>query len=74
MQIGINGRFLTRTTTGVDRYAREIVRELDKLVMLGEVVLAIPSGDELVEPLELSNIETVRVGAEAHGATRFEPL
>lgn len=62
MQIGINGRFLTRTTTGVDRYAREIVRELDKLVTPGEVVLAVPPADELIEPLELTNIETVRVG------------
>lgn len=29
----INGRFLTRQITGVDRYAREIVRELDSLII-----------------------------------------
>lgn len=62
MRVGINGRFLTRRTTGVDRYAREIVADLDGLVSPGEAMLAVPAGQELVEPLELANIEVVRVG------------
>lgn len=62
MQIGINGRFLTRPTTGVDRYAREIVRELDGLLAPGEAIIAVPSGDELIEPLELKNIKVKPVG------------
>lgn len=63
MRIGVNGRFLTRRVTGVDRYAREIVLELDKLVSKGEVVVAVPGGAELVEPLDLANIEVAAVGS-----------
>jgi hypothetical protein len=31
----VNGRFLTRTPTGVDRYAREILRAIDALIREG---------------------------------------
>lgn len=65
MRIGINGRFLTRRTTGVDRFARELVHELDRLVSPGEAVLAVPGGAELVELPELENIEVVPVGKRA---------
>lgn len=58
----INGRFLTRQVTGVDRYAREIVRELDRLVTPGKAVVVVPRGAELVDPLELSNIAYVCYG------------
>lgn len=65
MRIGINGRFLTRRTTGVDRFARELVRGLDRLVSPAEAVLAVPAGAELVEPPELENIEVVPIGKRA---------
>lgn len=61
----VNGRFLTRPTTGVDRYARELVRELDGLVRQGDFVLAVPGGTEVVEPLDLENIEIEHVGRRA---------
>lgn len=58
----INGRFLTRGITGVDRYAREIVRELDGMVSPGEGEIVVPRNAKLVEPLELGNIRYVRYG------------
>ncbi len=58
----INGRFLTRQVTGVDRYAREIVRELDGMVSPGEAVVVVPRGVELVKPLDLASIHYVRYG------------
>ncbi len=58
----VNGRFLTRPTTGVDRYARELVHELDKLVPAGDFVLAIPGDSEVIDLPDLRNIEIVRAG------------
>lgn len=63
MRLGINGRFLTRATTGVDRYAREIVGELDKMVSSDEAIMAVPAGAELHESIELENIRIVPVGS-----------
>lgn len=59
----INGRFLTRRMTGVDRFAHEIVKGLDYLDNSGKLLLAVPSGSEIVEPIDLSNIEIVDVGS-----------
>lgn len=58
----INGRFMTRNVTGVDRYAREIVRELDRVLKHGEARLAIPENAALIEPWDMDSIEIVRVG------------
>lgn len=61
----INGRFLTQATTGVQRYARECLRALDKLVSHHVLdqwhveVLAPPSG---VMQLALSSIAVRKVG------------
>ena len=59
MRFAINGRFLTRPTTGVERYAREIVAALDELLEPGEAVIVVPEGAELVEPPRLAHIEVV---------------
>ncbi len=59
-KIIINGRFLTRRITGVERYAGEILGELDKLVTPGTYMLAVPCYAENVP--RYGNIETVRVG------------
>lgn len=40
----VNGRFLTRPTTGVDRFAREVVRELDKIIEHGFMEVLVPKG------------------------------
>src|SRR4051794_13813529 len=37
MKIYINARFLTQTTTGVQRYAHEFVKALDALLEEGEI-------------------------------------
>ena len=56
----INGRFLTQRVTGVQRYAREIIMQLDSFVEKGMFELAIPIGTS--EQLNLHNINTVFVG------------
>ena len=38
----INGRFLLHRTTGVERYAREIIAELDKAIPAGSITIAVP--------------------------------
>ncbi|WP_408069593.1 glycosyltransferase family 4 protein [Butyrivibrio sp. JL13D10] len=57
----INGRIFTQKITGVQRYGIEIVRQIDRLVEPGEVILAIPQR-ALTCDVEFSNIETVVVG------------
>jgi glycosyltransferase involved in cell wall biosynthesis len=37
IQVNINGRFLTQSITGVQRYAIEIVKAIDKLIENGEI-------------------------------------
>lgn len=60
MKVIVNGRFLLHKVTGVERYAHEILFELDKLVEQGKVVLAVPP---LVKNLpDYRNIKIVRVG------------
>ena len=56
----INGRFLLHRVTGVERYAKEIVKELDKLAKPGEIEMAIPPGVEEIP--DYKNIEIVVVG------------
>lgn len=56
----INGKFLSQTVTGVQRYAREIVSELDKLAKPNEIILAVNADAKSIP--DLKNIKTVRVG------------
>lgn len=58
--IVINGRFLTQKVTGVQRYARELIRALDEIVDKDEVLLALPP--EAVEYPVYKNIKVVRIG------------
>lgn len=60
-KIVINGRFLTQRITGVQRYAREICAELDKLIQPEEIIMAIPP--ETQDIPEYKNIKVVRFGA-----------
>lgn len=59
----INGRFLTRRVTGVDRYAREIVAELDKLSGGVTACILIPEKAKLVDCPRYKQIEIVRFGS-----------
>ncbi len=56
----INGRFCIHRVTGVERYARELVSELDKIVKPGEFELAVPPGAQNLPTLE--NIHCKVVG------------
>ena len=58
--IVVNGRFLVHRITGVERYAREIMAELDKLIQPGEIEMAIPP--ELNDIPSYNNIKVVKVG------------
>lgn len=59
-KIVINGRFLIHRISGVERFAREIINELDKLVEPDKVIIAIPS--EVTDVPDYKNIKVVRVG------------
>ena len=56
----INGRFLGMQMTGVQRYAYEIVQNLDAVVERGKFEIAVPSN--LKTNLTLKNIKIVPVG------------
>lgn len=56
----INGRFLLHRVTGVERYAREILAELDKLIEPGGLIMAVPPETENLP--DYRNIRVVKVG------------
>ncbi len=58
--IYINGRFLAQEITGVQRVAIEITKELDKIVLPGEVTVLAPPG--VVNQISLSNIKIMTIG------------
>lgn len=60
MKIIINGRFLVHRVTGVERYAREILSELDKIIEPENIEMAVPPE---VEDIPIyKNIKVVKVG------------
>jgi glycosyltransferase involved in cell wall biosynthesis len=61
-KIAVSGRFLTRKLTGVDRYAIEIIRSLDKIAKPGEFEIVIPKDIDPVTKLNLRNIKIIRFG------------
>lgn len=61
MKAIINGKFLTQKITGVQRYAREILLELDKIVNKNEIEIAVPN-DDLIDTPSYKNISIVKVG------------
>lgn len=63
-KIIVNGRFLTHRTTGVERYAREILLELDKIIQPNEIEMVIPP--EVDEWPQYKNIEVKKIG-KLHG-------
>ena len=66
-EVCINGRFLTQATTGVQRYALEMVRAIDEQLS-AEPALRQRYGFTLLTPphagstIELEHIPTVRIG------------
>lgn len=60
MTIYVNGRFLTQKITGVQRYAVEVVKELDKMNLSDEIIILHP--DNIIQNLELKNIKLRKIG------------
>ena len=60
MTLYINGRFLTQKITGVQRFAIEIVKQLDKMNLDEKIVILHPSG--VIQDLNLKNIELKQIG------------
>lgn len=61
MKFVINGNFLTEPIMGVQRYAFEIVKELDKIVQKMDVEIAVP--DVGIQLPEFQNISIVKIGS-----------
>lgn len=59
-KIVINGKFLTQRITGVQRYAREIVAQLDQLVSAEQMEIAVPL--DANEIPEYKNIKISKIG------------
>lgn len=59
-KVVINGKFLTQRITGVQRYAREIVNQLDLIASVGQIEIAVPVDTKNI-PL-YKNIRVVQVG------------
>ena len=59
-KVVINGKFLTQRITGVQRYAREIVSQLDMITPVGQIEIAVPTNTQDIPQYE--NIKIVQVG------------
>lgn len=59
--IYINGRFLTKNITGVQRYAIEVVKQLDKIESNYDFVILAPK-QGIIQNLELKNIQIINIG------------
>jgi glycosyltransferase involved in cell wall biosynthesis len=59
-RIAINGRFLTRRITGVERYGIEILKELDQIIEPEKMVILVPS--EAKQMPEFKNIKVKSLG------------
>lgn len=56
----INGKFLSYRLTGAQRYAREIVAQMDLLSGSGELTIALPKGDWKIPSYK--NVNVVQIG------------
>lgn len=55
----INGLFFSQKTTGVHRYARELLSELDKIIKKGDIAIGVPRN---VRYPKFENIITISIG------------
>lgn len=69
-QIGINGRFLTQKLSGVQRYSRELVQAMDRLIQSEPIRLGrhrwrmwVPPGSDSDFTLSAITVETVGAGS-----------
>jgi glycosyltransferase involved in cell wall biosynthesis len=71
-KILINGDFLCRRLTGIERYAYEITSRLDKLSAPGEIAIVIPSFLENIP--DYKNLEIVRLEKKGKSNIRWQML
>jgi glycosyltransferase involved in cell wall biosynthesis len=71
-KILINGDFLCRRLTGIERYAYEITRRLDKLCTKGEIAIVIPSFIENIP--NYKNLEIIRLKRKGKSNIRWQML
>lgn len=62
MKYAINGRFLARKTTGQERFAREIVSEIDKIVEPQKYCMVVPKYVNNRDIPNLKNISIIKYG------------
>jgi glycosyltransferase involved in cell wall biosynthesis len=72
MKYLINGDFLCRRLTGIERYAYEITHRLDKLSTTGEIAIAIPSFVENIP--DYKNLEIIRLEKRSKSNIRWQML
>lgn len=61
-KIAINGRYTVRKLTGQERFARELLAELDKIVPKDELVVVVPEYAKDENIPDYQNIKVVRYG------------
>ena len=71
-KIIINGDFLCRRLTGIERYAYEITNRLDKLCAPGEIAIVIPSFVENIP--DYRNFEIIRLEKKSKSNIRWQML
>lgn len=69
-KILINGDFLSRRLTGIERFAYEITSRLDKLSDKDEIAIAIPSSVEDVPAFK--NLQIIKLKKKGGSATRWQ--
>lgn len=70
MRYAINGKFLSESITGMQRYAREVLCQLDTLCSPGELILVVPQDAKDIP--QLNNIEVVQLSG--RGGIPWEQL
>lgn len=60
MKYAINGKFLSQQTTGVQRFARELIYELDKIVEVDKICLIV--AENIKENIKLNHIKIISIG------------
>ena len=66
----INGDFLCRRLTGIERYAHEITARLDRLVSFGEAAIIIPSCVQNIP--EYKNLDVIRIKKKSKSNLRYQ--
>lgn len=70
----INGRFTCNVTTGVERYAYEILKNLDSMILPGQVEIVVPSGGRRELISGFKNIKVTDLSEKNHSLNYWEQV